>query len=94
MQEYKNKVRILAIKAAKEKAEFLTKEVGIELGEIVNITESSPNYTNRSYSLSNVANTMQNVAPISSDNYDDSGISLGMISISSTVNLTYLIKED
>jgi len=45
-EDYREKARDVAIKNAKEQAEKLAKKLGIRLGKVVNIVESSPdNYT-------------------------------------------------
>jgi len=91
VKEYRKKVRKMAITAAKEKAEFLTDEVDIKLGNIINISE----YTNRpgsSFGQANYANFSQNVVQESTTESDASPLSLGLISLKANVTLTYEVE--
>ncbi|QLG46014.1 SIMPL domain-containing protein [Costertonia aggregata] len=92
LKENRKKARKLAIEAAKEKAEFLATEVGIQLGNIVNIAE----YSNNSYGLYGNrllgSNISQNVVQNVTDNSDYEGLSIGMIPVSASVTLTYNVK--
>ena len=88
LKENRTTARKLAITAAKEKALFLASEVGIQLGEITNISEYSQNlgagFSNRSMSQ----NIVQNIGGDS----EVTGLSIGMIPVQATITLTYLIK--
>lgn len=88
LKENRMKARKLAVAAAKEKAEFLANEVGLELGAISNVSEySASTYSGlRGQAISQ--NVVQNVNSAS----DFEGISVGMIPISASVTLTYRIK--
>ena len=92
LKEYRYQVRKMAIEAAKEKAQFLTEQVGIELGKIINIEETVHNPVN-SFSRSNYANISQNVAQNISNGTDSGALSVGLLSIKARVSLTYRIKE-
>jgi len=92
LKENRYKVRKMAIEAAKEKAQFLTKEVGIELDKIINIEESTYNPEN-AFSRSNYANFSQNVVQNSGAGIESSTLSVGLLSLKATVTLTYSIKE-
>ena len=92
LKENRYKVRKMAIEAAKEKAEFLTNEIGIKLGKIVNIGETVNNPAN-SFSRNNYANVSQNVVQFDTGGTEDSTLALGMLSLKVTVNLTYEIVE-
>ena len=83
------KARKLAIAAAKEKAEFLANEVGLQLGAIVNISEHSAN----PYAIGLGGGIMsQNVVQNIGGDSDFEGLSVGMISISASATLTYSVK--
>jgi uncharacterized protein YggE len=88
LKENRTTARKLAIKAAKEKALFLASEVGIQLGEITNISEYSQNlgtgFLNRSLSQ----NIVQNMGRDS----EVAGLSIGMIPVQASITLTYSIK--
>jgi len=92
LKENRYKVRKMAIEAAKEKAEFLTNEIGIKLGKIVNIGETVNNPVNL-FSRNNYANVSQNVVQFDTGGAEDSTLALGMLSLKATVNLTYEIVE-
>ena len=92
LKENRYKVRKMAIEAAKEKAQFLTEEVGIELDKIINIEESTYNPEN-AFSRSNYANFSQNVVQNSGAGIESSTLSVGLLSLKATVTLTYSIKE-
>jgi len=92
LKENRYKVRKMAIKAAKEKADFLTSEIGIKLGKIINIGETVNNPTN-SFSRSNYANISQNIVQSNTGGIENSTLAIGMLSLKATVNLTYEIEE-
>ncbi len=92
IKENRYKVRKMAIEAAKEKAKFLTEEVGIQLGEIINIGEMVNNPVN-SFSRSNYANVSQNVVQNNNSGAENGTLSIGMLSLKATVTLTYNILE-
>lgn len=92
LKEHRFKVRKMAIEAAKEKAEFLTKEVEIELDKIINIEESTNNPVN-SFSRSNYANLSQNIVQNTTAGIDGSSLSVGLLSLKATITLTYSLKE-
>tara|TARA_R110002072_G_scaffold55904_3_gene145083 strand:+ start:1933 stop:2682 length:750 start_codon:yes stop_codon:yes gene_type:complete len=92
LKEYRYQVRKMAIEAAKEKAEFLSGEVNIELGEITNISEyvSPPqsSFGNRNY-----ANYSQNSAQSFSGNFSGTNaLSVGLLSLKASIQLTYSLK--
>jgi hypothetical protein len=89
LKENRMKARKLAIAAAKEKAEFLAKEVDLQLGAIINVSD----YSGSPYSNGiRAANMSQNVVQNMSSASDFEGLSIGMIPISASVTLTYRIK--
>lgn len=91
MEKYRYEVRKMAIKAAKDKAQFLAGEVGIKLGDIINIRESI-NLPSNSFNSMNYANFAANTLSGYGNGTDDSALSIGLISLKATVNLTYEIK--
>ena len=92
LKKYRYKVRKMAIDAAKEKATFLAEEVGIKLGRITNIGEIADSPVN-SFNRNNYANIAQNVAQNVASGLESGTLSIGMISLKSTVHLTYKIEE-
>ena len=92
LKENRLKVRKMAIDAAKEKAKFLTEEVGITLGKIVNIGEYVTNPVN-SFSRANYANVSQNMAQNIGVENGNGTLAVGMLSLKATINLTYKIIE-
>ena len=93
LKEYRYQVRKMAIEAAKEKAKFLSNEVDIKLGEIINIGETVTNPTN-SFSRSNYANTSQVMVQSFSNGTVDSGaLSVGLLSLKATITLVYKVDE-
>ena len=93
LRESRDKVRKMAITAAKQKAEFLSGEVGLKLGKIVNINESVQNPMN-SFSMSNYANISQNVAQDVIGDSQGETLSVGLLSLKAYVTLTYDLTED
>ena len=94
LKKHRYEARSLAIAAAKEKAEFLSREAGFSLEKIINLSESTSDYygrpTDRSSGMS------QNVMQIT--DYDGSvgesdTLALGMISIRTIITLYYSIAE-
>jgi len=95
IQEYRKQVRILAIKAAKEKAIYLTEAVGENLGVAVTITESYPGIAqplNFNISQASFANTMENATNSSPDNPAIGGIDFKKIKIFMEINVVFAIK--
>lgn len=92
LKEHRQRVRKMAIAAAKEKAEFLTNEIGIELDKTVNIKESTRNPVN-SFGNRNYANNVQNVVRYNSEDMDGSSLAVGMLSLRSEVTLTFEVKD-
>lgn len=92
IKDYRYQVRKMAIEAAKEKAEFLSQEVGIKIGDIINIGESVQNPSN-SFGRHNYANYSQNVAQLGGGQNGDS-LSVGMLSFKASVTLVYDILDD
>jgi uncharacterized protein YggE len=65
IKEYRDSLKIQALKAAKKKAEMLLSSIGEELGEVISITEIEPTENNYSYygyygSFGTLSNTESN----------------------------------
>lgn len=90
LKEYRYQVRKMAIESAKEKAAFLSGEVGIKLGPIVNISETT-NLPMNAFSRSNFANFSQNMMQTNSGAGDIGSLSVGLLSLKATITLTYAI---
>jgi uncharacterized protein YggE len=94
LKKYRNEARKLAIAAAKERAEYLSKEVGIKLGNIVNMSDYTSNWYPRIMSATaNIMsqNVSQSVGSQGSDSYDT--LAPGMVSVKANIGLTYEIKK-
>lgn len=90
LKEYRYQVRKMAIEAAKEKATFLSEQVGIKLGPIVNISEMV-NHPMNAFSRNNYANFSQNMVQNTSGIIDGGTLSVGLLSLKATITLTYII---
>ena len=100
LRKYRDQARAMAVRAAKEKAEALTSELGAKLGKVtsINANDSSGYYgnywgMNRGFNGYNNANAVQNVAAVAgtSDAEEDT-FAVGQISVSATVNVSFLIE--
>jgi uncharacterized protein YggE len=94
LRKYRDQARAMAIRAAKEKAEALVSELGVQLGKPCNIS-ATDNYWGGSYQFRANAfnNSSQNMssAGATSDQNEDA-FSVGQISVSATVQVSFLIK--
>jgi uncharacterized protein YggE len=92
LQEYRKQVRILAIKAAKEKAAYLTEAVGESLGTAVTITENNQTWVQPQYfNISQTSNVMARASLNSSYNSED-GVDFRKIKVFMEVNVVFAIK--
>lgn len=91
VKEYRQKVRKMAIEAAKEKAHFLAGETGVALGSIVNVAEYSPNH-HQILGRTDYANFSQNIIEQQGDSADENLLAVGLISLKSTITLTYAVQ--
>ncbi|OQP59290.1 SIMPL domain-containing protein [Niastella populi] len=96
IQEYRKQVRILAIKAAKEKAAYLTEAIGESLGTAVTITEYNAGFVQPGYfnvSQASMANTMENLSYNgNSGDLSGGGIDFRKLKIFMEVNAVFAIK--
>ena len=101
LRKYRDQARAMAIRAAKEKAEALCKELGVKCGKPCAISanewgggwNSSGNYwggRGGGYGYNGSQNAVQN-AGASSDSAGDT-LSVGQISVSASVNVSFLIQ--
>ena len=92
IQEYRKQMRIQAIKAAKEKAAYLTEAVGESLGTAVTITESSQPFVQPQYF--NISQTAHYALKprLNSDESSDSGVDFKKIKVFMEVNVVFAIK--
>ena len=96
LKKYRNEARRLAIRAAKERAEFLAAEAGIKLGEIRNINDQSSSwhpYWMRGNSMANTSQNMQQSGGGESGSDDNGAFAPGMISVRADITLIYEIKN-
>jgi uncharacterized protein len=91
IQEYRKQARILAIKAAKEKAAYLTEAVGESLGTAVTITEYNSGGVQPYISQASFANRMENASLNDSFNAGG-GIDFKKIKVFMEVNVVFAIK--
>ncbi len=92
LRKYRDEARILAARAAKEKAELIAKELGVKVGKAYKINESYSGglyYSN--YGKAQNQNVAQSAAPDQNTQENDV-VSVGMISVSATVNVSFLIE--
>ena len=92
IQEYRKQVRIMAIKAAKEKAAYLTEAVGESLGTAVTISEYNRDIV-QPYSQASYANTLAKARIDNVSFYsNDSGVDFKKIKVYMEVNVVFAIK--
>ena len=101
LRKYRDQARAMAIRAAKEKAAALTSELGAKLGKVTSINAYdnsgyAGNYwgMNRGFNGYNNAGQNQSVATGGSgvsDTAEDT-FAVGQISVSATVNVSFLIE--
>jgi uncharacterized protein len=90
LRKYRDQARSQAIRAAREKAEALTREIGQKAGKACTITEDSP--VQRSYGMGS-QNVSQNVSDASGrGNLPDSTVSPGSISVSAQVTVSFELE--
>jgi uncharacterized protein YggE len=93
IQEYRKQVRILAIKAAKDKAAYLTEAVGENLGVAVTISEYNRDIVQPFISQTSYANAVENwSADRVSFSSADRSIDFRKIRIYMEVNVVFAIK--
>lgn len=87
MTDYKKEVRSNALKAAKEKADYLAKAVGQTIGKALYIEEQNQNYIQPMY-----ANTMMRKASFEDGSNYESEIDFNKLKIESTILARFELK--
>jgi uncharacterized protein YggE len=92
LKKYRYEARALAIAAAKEKADFLAREAGFKLTNVINLAESTNDYYWRPRGDRN--DFSQNISQtyIGSAGEDSETLAPGMISITSRITLYYNVE--
>jgi uncharacterized protein YggE len=98
LRKHRDTARAMAIRAAIEKADALAAELGVKRGRVHNVNanewggwfSSSGGYWGRGYGGAMMQNAVQEAGP--SDESDANGLSVGQISISATVNVSFVIE--
>lgn len=95
LKKYRNESKKMAIAAAKERAAFLAQEAGFKLGNIVNLSDVSRSwFPFGNNMLSNVSQNMAQAGGAGQGSSDEPDtLAPGMVSIKSTIVLTYEIKQ-
>jgi len=94
LDEFKKQVRIKAILNAKEKAEYLTRAIGKDLGDLMEITENVINYIPRN-PYDAIANTVGGVSQHSAsyESNNAAQIEFEKIKLEFSINIKYKIKN-
>jgi uncharacterized protein YggE len=97
LRKHRDTARAMAIRAAREKASALASELGVKCGKVYNINandwggwSASGSHWGGRYGGGMYQNAVQNVG--GSVETDDSTLSVGQISVSATVNVSFLIE--
>lgn len=98
LRKHRDTARSLAIRAAKEKAEALAAELGMKVGQVTNIAEgyggwSFPygNWWGGAYGGAQSQNVLQNTGGNTPSSDDNSTLSLGQISVTAQVTVTFTL---
>jgi uncharacterized protein YggE len=97
LRKHRDKARAMAIRAAREKADALAKEMGIKLGKVHNISANDSggwwSWSGGSWWGSYRGSAMQNVSQNAGAPETAEGtLALGQISVTATVNVSFLIE--
>lgn len=98
LRKHRDTARALAIRAAREKATALASELGVKCGKVHSVNandwsgwwSSSGSYWGGRYGAGMFQNAVQNIG--GSGEMDGSTLSVGQISVSATVNVSFLIE--
>jgi len=99
LREHRDKARSLAIRAAREKADALAAELGVKVGQVYNINASESggwwnfggSYWGGRYGGGMAQNVVQNAGGPSESG--DGTLSIGQITVSASVNVSFLIEK-
>ena len=89
LEMLRNKVRVLALKNAKEKATLLTEALEVKLGSVIYITDADRTYSNQSFRLSAYRN-VQNDGSVSAKAPD---LEFEKITINHNVGATFMFTK-
>ena len=99
LRQYRDQARVMAIRAAKEKATLLTAELGVKLGRVDNINVNDyGNPWGGNYYRNSINNSVQNVQYQNEGSHADvsessaNTFAAGEISLSATVSVVFEIK--
>lgn len=97
LRKYRDQARTMAIKAAREKAEALSRELGMKVGKAITIGEDHSNYWSSYWGGRNYSNVSQNLAQNSSGaGGDGDGVSgtiaPGKITVTAGVSVSFEIE--
>jgi uncharacterized protein len=98
LRKHRDTARAMAIRAAKEKADAMASELGAKRGKVYNISANdwggwwspSGGYWGGRYGVNAFQNAVQSVG--GAPETDDSALSIGQISVSASVNVSFLIE--
>lgn len=97
LRKHRDAARLLAVRAAKEKATALASELGVTMDKVyaINASDFGGYWTGRtswggSRNGGMTQNVSQNLGGV--ENPEDGALSIGQISVSATVNVSFLIK--
>jgi len=93
LKKHRYEARSLAIAAAKEKAEFLAREAGFRLGNIINLQESTNDGYWRPRNDRGGMSQSMSQAYTGNDGEDSDTLAPGMISITSNIRLYYNVAQ-
>lgn len=98
LRKHRDTARAMAIRAAKEKADAMASELGVNRGKVYNINandgggswSSTGSYWGGRYGMGMLQNSVQNIGGASEAS--DGMLSIGQISVSASVNVSFLIE--
>ncbi len=88
IRKHKDQARVMAMKAAQEKATLMAREIGQSIGPAYSITEGAPTvYSNSNFSQNSTASV-----PSTSDRDSESAIAPGSISVTAQVTVRFRLQ--
>jgi uncharacterized protein YggE len=91
LRKYRDQARAMAMRAAKEKAEALAKEIGQTIGKAISIEEENTGGGSYSYSQNVNSNVRSNTSAINGSDSDGGTFSVGTISVKAQVEVEFLL---
>lgn len=95
LRKYRDQARAMAVKAAKEKAEAMASELGVKIGKVYNVSVNDYGgwWDDMGYWGGGFNGGFQNsVQNVGGPTTDEGAFSTGQISVSATVNVSFLIE--